>query len=221
MGNIGYLRQQVEAYNKRPLPATEEHMRALIKNEKERPIHVPAAQVVEQLMGKTGEVVDKFQSGYTQFNRQLENLTAALRLEMTTQAAAMQTAARAGEAAARAMQASAVAVAAAGEKVKEDLPTSVPVRGDVYGFTNEKTIVWTVVGCLLLGALLYWAVATLFGPRQVSKAAYEQLQAQNAALQVKNKQFDKEGVYYKNQIKQYKEKNPNKTTDFPAYKPAE
>jgi uncharacterized protein YukE len=220
MGNIGYLRQQVEAYNKRPLPATEKDIRGLINNEKERPINVPAEQVVEQLMGKTGEVVDKFQSGYTQFNRQLENLTAALRLEMTNQAAAMQKAAQAGEAAARAMQASANAVKLAGEKVREDLPTSVPVRGEVYGFTNEKSIVWTVVGCVLLGALLYWAAATLFGTTQVSKAAYEQLQAQNAALQVKNKQFDKEGVYYKKQIKQYRAKNP-KTTDFPVYEPAE
>ena len=221
MSNLGYLRQQAEAYNKRPLPATEEHMRALIKNEKERPINVPAGEVVEQLMGKTEELVTQFQTIYKQFITLLDGQTKALTQELATQVAAMQTAARAGEAAALAMQASAVAVAAAGKKVKEDLPTSLPVSGEVYGFTNEKSLVWTVVGCLLLGALLYWAAATLFGPTQVSKAAYAQLQAQNAALRVKKKQIDKEGVYYRNQIKQYRAKNPNKATDFPAYELAE
>lgn len=228
MGNIGYLRQQVEAYNKRPLPATEGQVKDLIKADKERPVQVSAEKVVEQLMGKTGDVVDKFQSGYTQFNRQLENLTAALRLEMTTQAAAMQTAARAGEAAARSMQASADAVAAAGEKVKEDLPTSVPVRGEVYGFTNEKTMVWTVVSCLLLGALLYWGAATLFGPKQISKEDYAQLQVLNATIQAKsdtlrkkNNLLDEESRFYIKKIRRYVAKNKKAAVDFPAWKRVE
>ena len=76
----------------------------------------------------------------------------------------------------------------------------------------------------LMALLLGQAVTGQFS--KVDKEDYEQLQAQqqqlqakHAALQVQNKEFDKEGVYYLNQIKKYKAKN-RKTTDFPAYKVA-
>ena len=219
MADIAIITQYVRAYNKRPFPATEDEVKALVKlAERDRPlvVQVETAEVVEQIMGKTGESVAKFQSLYNQFLLRLEAQAKALKQDLATQATAMQTAAKAGGEAAVAMQTSAVAVAAAGKKVKEDLPTSLPVSGEVYGFTNEKSVVWTVGGCLLLGALFYWAAATFFGPTQASKTAYEELQAQHAALQVKSTNLSKEGNYYLKQIKQYKVKNPE-TTAFPAY----
>ena len=222
MADIAIITQYVRAYNKRPLPATADEVKGLVKlAERDRPlvVKVTTEAVVEQIMGKTGESVAKFQSLYNQFLLLLEAQAKALKQDLATQATAMQTAAKAGEAAAVAVKASADAVAAAGKKVKEDLPTSLPVRGEVYGFTNEKSVVWTVGGCLLLGALFYWAAATFFGPTQASKTAYEELQAQHAALQVEIKEYDNEGGYYKNQIKKYKAKNPE-TTAFPVYEDA-
>ena len=222
MADIAIITQYVRAYNKRPLPATADEVKGLVKlAERDRPlvVKVTTEAVVEQIMGKTGESVAKFQSLYNQFLLLLEAQAKALKQDLATQATAMQTAARDGERAAVAMKASADAVAAAGKKVKEDLPTSLPVSGEVYGFTNEKSVAWTVGGCLLLGALFYWAAATFFGPTQASKAAYEQLQAQHAALQVKNTKLSKEGNYYLKQIKQYQAKNPE-TTAFPLYEEA-
>ena len=53
----------------------------------------------------------------------------------------------------------------------------------------------------------------------MSKAAYEQLQAQNATLRKTNEQLGATAVYYEEQIKKYKVKNPE-TTAFPAYEDA-
>ena len=53
----------------------------------------------------------------------------------------------------------------------------------------------------------------------MSKAAYEQLQAQNATLRTTNEQLGATAVYYEEQIKKHKVKNPE-TTAFPAYEEA-
>ena len=53
----------------------------------------------------------------------------------------------------------------------------------------------------------------------MSKAAYEQLQAQNATLRKTNEQLGATAVYYEEQIKKHKVKNPE-TTAFPAYEEA-
>ena len=220
MADIAIITQYVRAYNKRPLPATADEVKGLVKlAERDRPLvmKVTTEAVVEQIMGKTGESVAKFQSLYNQFLLLLEAQAKALKQDLATQATAMQTAAKAGGEAAVAMQTSAVAVVAAGKKVKEDLPTSLPVSGRVYGFTDWKT----AVGCLLgpvAFLLLGMAVTGQFS--KVSKSDFEQLQKKWEEAKVTNAQVLKEGSYYKNQIKNYKAKNPNKTTDFPVYKVA-
>ena len=203
LADIERIMQQMRAYNKRPLPATEEQVKKLIQNEKERPINVPAEKVVEHLMGKTEELVKQFQSIYNQFLSTLDKRTQSLKLELGTQAVAI-------EQAVKEVKASVAVVDAAADKI----PSSVRVEGEVFGFTNRITFGGTVVVSALLGALLLSAFSS-----KVSKEDYEQLRAQNAALQVKKKQIDKEGVYYKNQIKKYKTKNPE-TTAFPVYEEA-
>lgn len=213
MGNIGYLRQQVEAYNKRPLPATEEHLRDLIKNEKERPINVPAAQVVEHLMGKTEELVKQFQSLYNQFILLLDKRTQALTQELTTQAKAIETAAAAVQVGAKAVQDSAVVVAATGEK----LHRPIRVEGEVFGFTNWKI----AVGCLMGPVLFLLLVQALTGQfSKVSKSDFEQAQVKEMQAMAANADLKQQGRYYLDQITKYKAKNP-KSTDFPDYKPEE
>ena len=226
MADIAIITQYVRAYNKRPLPATADEVKGLVKlAERDRPlvVKVTTEAVVEQIMGKTGESVAKFQSLYNQFLLLLEAQAKALKQDLATQATAMQTAAKAGGEAAVAMQTSADAVAAAGKKVKEDLPTSVPVRGEVYGFTDWKTAVGCLLGPVVL-LLLGMAVTGQFS--KVSKSDFEQLQAQQKQSQAKVKEleeaFKKAAAvdhYYFGQIEKYKAKNP-KTKDFPVYKEA-
>ena len=226
MADIAIITQLVRAYNKRPFPATEGEVKALVKlAERDRPlvVKVTTEAVVEQIMGKTEESVAKFQSIYNEFLLLLEAQAKALKQDLATQATAMQTAAQAGEAAAVAVKASADAVAAAGKKVKEDLPTSLPVSGEVYGFTDWKT----AVGCLLgpvVVLLLGMGWAGQFST--VSKSDFEQLQAQQKQSQARVKELDKAfkmaadvDHYYFGQIEKYKAKNP-KTKDFPVYKEA-
>ena len=234
MADIAIITQYVRAYNKRPLPATADEVKGLVKlAERDRPlvVKVTTEAVVEQIMGKTGESVAKFQSLYNQFLLLLEAQAKALKQDLATQATAMQTAAKAGAAAAVAMQTSADAVAAAGKKVKEDLPTSVPVRGEVYGFTDWKTAVGCLLGPVVL-LLLGMAVTGQFS--KVSKSDFEQLQKQLQQSQQQQQQSqaaqqkaeaqeeltNSAQKYFFAQIKKYKAKNPN-TKDFPAYKGAE
>jgi hypothetical protein len=95
-------------------------------------------------------------------------------------------------------------------------------------FTVDLAQSWRWVAGLvlvpLMVLLLGQAVTGQFS--KVDKEDYEQLQAQHAALQVKeqkgreaNAKMLSEDKYYFDQIKKYKAKN-RKTTDFPAYKVA-
>jgi hypothetical protein len=221
LADIERILQQLRAYNKRPLPATEEQVKKLIQNEKERPIHVPAEKVVEQLMGKTEELVARFQSIYNEFITLLNSQTRALRQEMTTQVAAMQAAAAAVQASARAVQASAGEVGAAGEK----LPRSISVEGEVFGFTNWKIAVGCLVGPVLFLLLIQ---ASLGQFSKVSKEEYEQLQALNATIQAKsamlretNNLLDEENRFYLKHIGRYVAKNKKAAVDFPTWKRVE
>lgn len=221
MADIAIITQYVRAYNKRPFPATADEVKGLVKlAERDRAlvVKVEAAEVVEQIMGKTGESVAKFQSLYNQFLLLLEDQAKALKQDLATQATAMQTAARAGEAAAVAMKASADAVAAAGQKVKEGLPTSVPVRGEVYGFTDWKTAVGCLLGpvvVLLLG--MGWAGQFSKVDKEAYervKADYEQMKVEDTKLKKLNGELGSNAMRYEAQINRYRAKNP-KTTDFP------
>ena len=221
MADIAIITQLVRAYNKRPFPATEGEVKALVKlAERDRPLvlNVKTEAVVEQIMGKTGESVAKFQSIYNEFLLLLEDQAKALKQDLATQATAMQTAAKAGEAAAVAVKASADAVAAAGKKVKEDLPTSLPVSGEVYGFTDWKTAVGCLLGPVVL-LLLVMAVTGQFSKVDKEayervKADYEQMKAADERLKTTNGELGSNVVRYEAQIKRYRAKNP-KTTDFP------
>lgn len=213
MADIERIIQQLRAYNKRPLPATEEQVKRLIQNEKERPILVPAEKVVEQLMGKTEQLITRFQAIYSEFLTLLNSQTRTLRQEMTTQTAALQAATAAVQASARAVHDSAGQVSAAGEK----LPRYIPVEGKVFGFTNWKI----AVGCLLGPVLFLLLMQALTGQfSKVSQTDYDQAKVHEMQALDGNAKLKKEGLFYLNQIRRYKAKHP-KTTDFPAYKPAE
>ena len=197
--NIGYLRQQAEAYNKRPLPATEDQVKGLVKlAERDRPLEVKVEteEVVKQLVGKVEQLTAAYLAKSDKLIQLVDDRTDYLTEQLKAGVGAVQTAS---------------ADMKAGAKL---IPSKMTVD-----FKQG----WRWVAGLLLGPvaflLLGQAVTGQFS--KVSKSDFEQLQAKNAALQVKKEQIDKEGRYYLNQIKRYKEKNPNKTTDFPAYKPAE
>jgi hypothetical protein len=189
---------------------------------------VPAEKVVEQLMGKTEELVTHFQSIYNRFLVLLDEQTKTLRQEMTTQATAMQAAAAAVQASARAVQASAGEVGAAGEK----LPRSISVEGEVFGFTNWKIAVGCLLGPVVL-LLLGQAVTGQFS--KVSKSDFEQLQAQKAtveankatveakytALQKTNNLLNEESQFYMKNIKRHIAKDKKSVADFPSYKRVE
>ena len=170
------------------MPTTEKDIRGLIKNEKERPINVPAEQVVEHLMGKTEQLVNDFQFLYNQFLNTLDKRTKSLKLEPETQVAAI------GQAVAEVKKAVVVVDAAA-----DKIPPSVPVKGEVHGFTNWKSAVVVAVVSALLGVLLVLVFSS-----KVSKADYEQLQAQEQQAVKANVELQKQGNYYLKQIKSYK-----------------
>ena len=76
---------------------------------------------------------------------------------------------------------------------------------------------------MVVGALLFW----VWPSSKVSKADYEYLkgkaeqwEAYGHKQEQEQAKAQKAATYYLNQVQRYKAKNP-KTTDFPAYKPAE
>ena len=200
MSNLGYLRQQAEAYNKRPLPATEDQVKGLVKlAERDRPLEVKVEteEVVKQLVGKVEQLTAAYLAKSDKLIQLVDDRTDYLTEQLKVGVVAVQTA---------------TADMKAGAKL---IPSSVPVKGKFYGFTNWQAAAVTVVVSALLGALLLSVLSS-----KVSKEDFERLQVKEQKAQADYKSIFNEDKYYFDQIRRYKEKNP-KTFDFPAYKRAE
>lgn len=209
--DIERLNQEMRAINQRPLPATEDQVKALLLTEKNRPVDVPADKVVEQLMGRTGEHVSSFQTIYNQFIVLLESRTKALSQELAAQVAAIQKAAAA-------MQQGTAAMAATAER----LPREVAIEGDFHGFSSWKAAA-VLVGLPMLLLLVGMWMGGQFS--KVSKADFDRLQEQNDAIQIKNAAIRKvngllneENLFYLKNIKRHVAKNKKSAADFPEYK---
>ena len=201
MSSLGYLRQKAEAYDKRPLPATEDQVKDLVKlAERDRPLEVKVEteEVVKQLVGKVEQLTAAYLAKSDKLIELVDDRTDYLTEQLKAGVEAVQLA------------------TAEMKAVVKVIPGSVPVTGKFYGFTNWQAAVVTVVVSALLGALLLSALSS-----KVSKEDFERLQAKERQAVRTNAVVTAEGRYYIDQIKRYKGKNPNKTTDFPAYKPAE
>ena len=102
------------------------------------------------------------------------------------------------------------------------IPSSVPVKGDFYGVTSLQ--VGAVVGGVpvLVVLLMLWFTGMF---SRVPKDDFEQLQAQNAAVQAKyttlqkmNDILDEENKFYLKNISRHVAKDKKSAADFPAYK---
>ena len=96
------------------------------------------------------------------------------------------------------------------------IPSSVAVKGKFYGFTSWEA--GAVVGGapLLIVLLMLWFTGMF---SRVPKADFEQLQVKQQQAQAFNEEVKKQGRYYLDLIRRYKEKK-SKTTDFPAHERA-
>ena len=201
MADIAFLRQQLSALNKRPSPATEKQVKDLADlAARDRPlvVQVETEEVVAQLVGKVEQLTAAYLAKSDKLIELVDDRTDYLTEQLKAGVEAVQLA------------------TAEMKAVVKVIPGSVPVTGKFYGFTNWQAAVVTVVVSALLGALLLSALSS-----KVSKEDFERLQAKERQAVRTNAVVTAEGRYYIDQIKRYKGKNPNKTTDFPAYKPAE
>lgn len=202
MADIARISQELRALNRRPLPATEEQVKSLVKlAERDRPleVHVRTEEVVEQLVGKVEQLTAAFLAKCDRLIGLVDERTDYLAKQLQAGVAAAQVA---------------TAEMHAGAKL---IPRSVAVKGNFYGFTNWQA--GAVVGGVpvLLVLLMLWFTGMF---SRVPAADFAQLQAEHTAIKSKSAKLSREGNYYLKQIKQYRAKNP-KTTAFPAYVPAE
>ncbi|RYE90001.1 MAG: hypothetical protein EOO37_03940 [Cytophagaceae bacterium] len=211
MADIERLGQELRALNKRPLPATEDQVKALLLTEKNRPVNVPADKVVEQLMGRTGEHVSSFQAIYNQFISLLESRTRALSQELATQVAAIQKATAA-------MQQGTAAMAATAER----FPHKVAIEGDFHGFSSWK-VAAALIGLTILLLVIGMGMGGQFS--KVSRADFDRLQARNDSIRIKNAStrktnelLNEENLFYLRNIKRYVAKNKKSAAAFPEYK---
>lgn len=202
MNNLGYLRQQAEANNKRPFPATEDEVKALVKlAERDRPlvVKVTTEEVVAQLVGQMEQLNKQLVATLVELGKTflesrnrlvdlVDDRTNYLRDELAL-------------------------------GVKDVKAATDDMKAGAARIPSKMTVDfkqgWRWVAGLVLGPVVLLLLAmTLMGQfSKVDKEAYEQAKATNV-------QVVKEGGYYKKQIEKYKAKNPE-TTAFPAYEVAQ
>lgn len=209
MGNISSIIELLRTFNKRPLPATEDQVKGLVKlAERDRPLEVKVKteEVVAQLVGQVEQLNKQHVATMKQVSEGFAKSGRLIGEMVDNQTAILKGGLELGVKDVQAATADMKAVAGL-------IPSKMPVD-----FKQG----WRWVAGLLLGpvvfVLLGMGLAGQFS--KVSKSDFEQLQKKWEEAKVTNAQVLKEGSYYKNQIKNYKAKNPNKTTDFPVYKVA-
>ena len=195
MAEIERIAQELRAYNKRPAPATEDQVKALVQlAERDRPLvlTVNSEAVAQQLVGKVEQQAKAFQAGCDKLITLVDDRTDYLTEQLTARLAAVQ--------AAEAKLAAAV----------QQIPRSVPLNV----FENWRSTVGFTLGPVAL--ILLTMLCTGHFSR-VPKADLEKAQADNEQLRQNNARLLKEGTFYLDQIKHYRTKFPKTTPYFPNY----
>jgi len=197
MAEIERIAQELRAYNKRPLPATEDQVQALVKlAERDRPLtlNVNSDAVAAQLVGKVEQQAKVFQDTGYQLINYLDDRQKALTRALDERVAAL-----------KAAEASLQATA-------QGIPRQVPL--DV--FANWRSTVGFTLGPVVL-VLLTMLVTGHFS--RVPKADLEKAQAETAQYQQRNERLRKEGTFYYDQVQAYRKKFPKSAPYFSQYVP--
>ncbi len=195
MAEIERIAQELRAYNKRPLPATEDQVQALVQlAERDRPLtlNVNSEAVAAQLVGKVEQQAKVFQdTGYqliTSLDERQKALTGALDERLA------------------ALKAAEASLQATAERIPRQVPLNV--------FENWRSTVGFTFGPVVL-VLLTLLVTGHFS--RVPKADLEQVQTENSQLQQANEHLTREGVFYRDQGAAFRKKYPNTAPYFPKY----
>ena len=197
MAEIERIAQELRAYNKRPLPATEGQVQALVKlAERDRPLtlNVNSEAVAKQLLGKVDQQAKVFQDTGYQLINYLDDRQKALTTALDERVAAL-----------KAAEASLKATA-------QQIPRSVPLNV----FENWRSTVGFTLGPVAL--ILLTMLCTGHFSR-VPKADLEAVQAENEQLRQNNARLLREGTFYLDQVKRYRAKFPKTAPYFPKYVP--
>jgi hypothetical protein len=197
MAEIERIAQELRAYNKRPLPATEGQVQALVKlAERDRPLtlNVNSDAVAKQLLGKVDQQAKVFQDTGYQLINYLDDRQKALTTALDERVAAL-----------KAAEASLQATA-------QQIPRSVPLNV----FENWRSTVGFTLGPVAL--ILLTMLCTGHFSR-VPKADLEAVQAENEQLRQNNARLLREGTFYLDQVKRYRAKFPKTAPYFPKYVP--
>ena len=197
MAEIERIAQELRAYNKRPLPATEGQVQALVKlAERDRPLtlNVNSDAVAKQLLGKVDQQAKVFQDTGYQLINYLDDRQKALTTALDERVAAL-----------KAAEASLQATA-------QQIPRSVPLNV----FENWRSTVGFTLGPVAL--ILLTMLCTGHFSR-VPKADLEAVQAENEQLLQNNARLLREGTFYLDQVKRYRAKFPKTAPYFPKYVP--
>ena len=197
MAEIERIAQELRAYNKRPLPATEDQVQALVKlAERDRPLtlNVNSEAVAAQLVGKVEQQAKVFQDTGYQLINYLDDRQKAIITALDERLAAL-----------KAAEASLQATA-------QGIPRQVPL--DV--FANWRSTVGFTFGPVVL-VLLTMLITGHFS--RVPKADLEKAQAESAQYRQRNERLRKEGTFYYDQVQAYRKKFPKAAPYFPQYVP--
>jgi hypothetical protein len=197
MAEIERIAQELRAVNKRPLPATEDQVKALVKlAERDRPLtlNVNSEAVATQLVGKVEQQAKVFQAGCDKLITLVDDRTDYLTEQLTARLAAVQ-AAEAG-------------LAATAQRIPREV--------GVNWLSHWKITAGVVLGPLVLVLLMLWFTGMF---SRVPKADFEKLQVENGQLRQYNARLTKEGTFYFDQVQQYRTKFPKAASYFPKYVP--
>ena len=195
MAEIERIAQELRATNKRPLPATEDQVKALLERaERDRPLtlNVDSEAVAKQLLGKVDQQAKVFQDTGYQLINYLDDRQKALTTALDERVAAL-----------KAAEASLKATA-------QQIPRSVPLNV----FENWRSTVGFTLGPVALMLLTMLCTGHF---SRVPKADLEKAQADNEQLRQNNARLLKEGTFYLDQIKHYRTKFPKTAPYFPNY----
>jgi hypothetical protein len=197
MAEIERIAQELRAYNKRPLPATEDQVQALVKlAERDRPLtlKVNSEAVAQQLVGKVEQQAKLFRDTGNELITYLDNRQRLLTSALDERVAAL--------------KAAEVSLQATTQRIPRQVPLNV--------FENWRSTVGFTFGPVVL-VLLTLLVTGHFS--RVPKADLEQAQAETAQLKQRDEQLRKEGTFYYEQVQAYRKKFPKSAPYFPQYVP--
>jgi hypothetical protein len=195
MAEIEGISQELRALNKRPLAATEDQVKELVKlAERDRPltIKVNSEAVAKQLVGQVEEQAKVFQTtGYQLINyldERLKDMTGVLDQRLA------------------AVKAAETSLQAAAQRIPRQ------VQVDWRGNWQVMALVAGVPVLLVL--LMLWFTGMF---SRVPKADLVAVQAENADIRNKNAQLVSMARFYQGHVQAYRKKFPKAAPYFPKY----